>query len=430
MRLWLDLETYSEVPIKNGTHRYAEAAEVMLWAYAIDDGPIQVWDVTSGSAMPADLEEALLLADEVWAHNSGFDRTVLRHTFGALCPEIGRWRDTMVQALSHSLPGALGTLCEVMGVEADEAKDKEGKQLVMLFCKPLGANRKLRRATSETHPEQWAKFIGYAGRDISAMRVIQKRMPAWNYPDNKAELALWHLDQLINDRGVAVDVDLAKAAVEAVARAQEALAEQTLDLTLGQVSAATKRQALMDYLLDAHGFIVNDLQGATVDRKLADPDLDPAVRELLLVRQQASTSSTAKYKALMGAVSRDGRVRGLLQFNGAARTGRWCLAEGSLVRTLNSNGTVTDTPIELVRVDQLVWDGIAWVAHEGVVFSGVREVIEHSGVRASPDHVVHLTQNERVTLAVARARNQLLWKGDECSMPAPTKTNAERAQCK
>ena len=140
MRLWLDLETFSTVDIRAGTHAYAEAAEVMLWAFAVDDDPVAVWDVTAGGGMPFDLLVALLTADEVWAHNSHFDRTILRHCFPDVCPAIPRWRDTMVQAMAHSLPASLGVLGVVLKLPQDMAKDKRGKSLIQLFCKPRPKN--------------------------------------------------------------------------------------------------------------------------------------------------------------------------------------------------------------------------------------------------------------------------------------------------
>ncbi|KOP31873.1 DNA polymerase I, partial [Xenorhabdus sp. GDc328] len=127
-KLWLDLETYSETPIKNGTHAYAAHAEIMLFAWAIDDNPVQVWDVTSGTDIPTELRTALLDPNVIlFAHNSHFDRTVLRCYWPGFDHDISRWRDTMVQALAHGLPGALGALCEVLGIPSDRAKDKEGK---------------------------------------------------------------------------------------------------------------------------------------------------------------------------------------------------------------------------------------------------------------------------------------------------------------
>ena len=316
--LWLDLETYCETPIKNGTHRYAEDVEIMLFAYAIDDGPVQVWDVTK-DRIPCDMLELMYNADEIWAHNSGFDRTVLNAV--GYRTDVTQWRDTMVQALAHSLPAGLGDLCNALGVPSDMAKDKEGRRLVMLFCKPRPANSKVRRATRETHPADWAKFVEYAGRDIVAMRECAKRMPNWNYQG--AELALWHLDQQINDRGVLVDVGLAKAAIRAVDRAQKRLAKRVQHMTDGAVQAATQRDALLRHLLEAYGVDLPDMQGPTLERRISDPTLPPELRELLAIRLQASTTSTAKYKALVNGVSSDDRLRGTLQFNGASRTGRW-----------------------------------------------------------------------------------------------------------
>lgn len=320
--LWLDLETYSTVPINHGTHAYAEGAEIMLFAYAFDDGPVSVWDLTTGTDMPGELKAALQDPSVlVYAHNSHFDRTVLRHTHPDLCPPVERWRDTMVKALAHGLPGALGTLGEVLRIDADKAKDKEGRQLLMLFCKPRPAGSKVHRATRDTHPAEWAKFMTYAGQDIEAMRAIDKILPEWNYKG--AELDLWHLDQRINDRGVAVDVELANAAITTVEREQKALAKRTQELTDDAVQAATQRNAMLAHVLAEYGVTLPDMQQSTLERRISDPDLPEGLRELLAIRLQASTTSTAKYKTLIKGASSDGRLRGTLQFCGASRTGRW-----------------------------------------------------------------------------------------------------------
>lgn len=318
--LWLDIETYCEVPVANGTHAYAADAEIMLFAYALDDGPVKVLDCTAQPSMPEDLADAL---DDpaviLYAHNSYFDRTVLWYN-GYRLP-VERWRDTMVKALAHSLPGALGDLCDVLNIQTDKAKDKAGRQLVSLFCKPRPANSKIRRATRETHPAEWSRFVEYAGLDIEAMRAIDKKLPAWNY--QAGELALWHLDQKINDRGVMVDTDLAHAAIRAVERAQKVLAARTVELTAGVVQAATQRDALLRHIAAAYGIGLPDMQQNTLEKCTADPDTPLELRELLAIRSQASTTSASKYKALIKAVSRDSRLRGALQFNGASRTGRW-----------------------------------------------------------------------------------------------------------
>lgn len=323
MCLFVDLETYSPVPIKNGTHAYAEQAEILLFAWAFDDETVSVWDPTAGEPMPERLRCGL--GDptiELWALNSVFDRTILRYCLpGVVAGGVSRWRDTMIQALAHSLPGSLGKLCEALKIPQDEAKDKDGKRLIMLFCKPQPKNRKIRRATRDTHPEDWQRFKVYAGRDIDAMRAIKRILPAWNY--NGFELDLWHLDQEINDRGFCVDVELATAAVTAVNEQQKRLAEQTQALTDQEVQAATQRDAMLQHIAKCYDVQLPDMQKSTLQAAIADPDLPDIVRELLTIRLQACTTSTSKYKALLKSVSADGRLRNTLQFCGANRTGRW-----------------------------------------------------------------------------------------------------------
>lgn len=327
MILFGDLETFSETPIQHGTYRYAEDSEIMLFPYAVDDGPVKVWDLTEGGAIPGDLEEALLFADKLVYHNSMFDRSVMRLAknttpiFRETGEQVERWHDTMAQALAHSLPGGLEKLSEVMKVSQDKQKLSSGKALIQLFCKPRPKNSKLRRATRETHPVEWAQFIEYAAYDIHAMRELYRKLPAWNYSGE--ELALWHLDQRVNDRGVCVDLDLAHAALATVDRAQKVLKDTAQEMTAGWLESATKRDKLLEYVLMEHGVQLPDLTKDTIERRINDPDLPQPLRELLAVRLMACTTSTAKYKAVARAVSSDGYLRGLLQFCGASRTGRW-----------------------------------------------------------------------------------------------------------
>lgn len=317
--LYLDLETYSPLPITVGTHRYAEAAEVLLMAWAFGDDAVQVTEIAGRAPLAGMLGKLLGSADKAVIHNSAFDRAVLA-AHGVDLP-ARLVHDTMVQALAHSLPGSLGSLCDVLGIPVDKAKDREGKKLIALFCQPLPKNRKLRRATRETHPAEWSAFVDYARRDVEAMRAVHKKLPNWNNID--IERDLWLLDQRINQRGVKIDTRLADAAIAAVEREQRRLAAATSRATLGLVGAATQRDALLDYLREAYDCRLPDLQGATVERFLQRPDVPPDVRDLLALRQQTATASTAKYRALKRAVSGDGRLRGCLQFCGASRTGRW-----------------------------------------------------------------------------------------------------------
>lgn len=343
--LYCDLETYSTVPIKHGSHAYAEQAEIMLFAYAFGDEAPKVWDATDKTnAFPVDLYEGLIDPERltVWHNGANFDRVVMKHC-GPVNLPVERIHDTMVQALSHGLPGGLGPLCEILKISADEAKDKRGKQLIQLFCKPRPKSSKLRRATRETHPTEWAEFIEYAARDIPAMRAIYKKMPVWNYKGEEREL--WYLDQRINDRGIKVDLKLARAALETVDRAQKDLAEHTQLLTDGEVQAATQRDKLLKHILAEYGVALPDLQADTLERRINDQNLPAIVRELLLIRQQASTSSTTKYKALINMASSDGVIRGTTQFCGASRTRRWS-GRNFQIQNLPSRGLPSGAEIE------------------------------------------------------------------------------------
>lgn len=320
MDLYLDLETFGEEPIKGGAHRYAEKSEVLLVAFAWDDEPVVVWDCTADvwPTFAKGLHKAVDQADRVIIHNSAFDRTVLRQ-HGVIVP-TDKIVDTMVLALQHGLPGSLGQLCDVLGVPQDKAKDKDGKKLIQLFTKPRPKNMKLRRATRETHPDEWQRFIEYARLDVDAMRHVYARTPRWN--DTGSERALWRIDQDTNDRGIAVDAELARSALRGFERASRSLASLTAVLTDGAVTATTQRDKLIAYLRETHDFETTDMAKGTVAQVLRDGALDPGVRKLLEIRQQAAATSPSKYKALLGAVCSDGRLRGTLQFCGAARTGR------------------------------------------------------------------------------------------------------------
>ena len=314
--VYLDLETRNATPIKVGGYRYAETAQAVLLAYAFGDEPARVWDRLESPDAPYGLYEAMEDPSvTLVAHNAMFDRTILRVVLGIDVPPR-RWHCTMAQALAHSLPASLGTLCEVLRVPQDMAKDKEGRKLLQLFCKP---NRKGAWNDATTHPAEWARFVNYARLDIEAMRAAHKRMPNWNYTGFEKES--WVLDQIINDRGMHIDMALGNGAVDAVDREQGLLAEQTFRLTGGEVASGTQVAALRKYL-DGIGVRADSLDKATVTELLAG-DLPPLARELLENRQQSGSSSTAKYEALMRAVSWDGRIRGVAQWCGASRTGRW-----------------------------------------------------------------------------------------------------------
>ena len=325
MKLWGDTETFCETPINDGAHRYSEKAEILLFPWAVDDGAVSCWDVTLHTRMPSDLEDAIADADEHWGHNwGGFDLVVMKHARPSLRKLFLEYkqRDTMVQAYAHGLPGSLGTLCEIFKLDADVAKDKRGRQLILKFCKPRPKNEKVRRHTRETHPAEWAEFIEYAKSDITSQRILHQKMPKWNYPGNESELALWQLDQRINNEGVYVDLELSEKAIEAVDLAQAQLASDVSEATNGEVGSATQRDKLLAYILAEHGVLLPDMQSDTLERRVNDSALSDGVRELIAIRLMASTSSVSKFKRVLRSTSSDGFLRGGIQFCGAGRTGR------------------------------------------------------------------------------------------------------------
>lgn len=376
--IFLDLETYSEADLRKvGVYVYAAhpSTEITVFAYAIDDGPVRVWDVTTGDACPADLYAALAdRAVRIVAHNSPFDRTVLTACWPtwAHLLDASRWHCTMAQAMSHALPGGLEKLGQIFKLPIEQAKVGAGRKLVNLFCKPLPKNSKTRRATRLTHPEQWAEFLHYATQDVTAMRALFDLLPEWNYgaDDAQPERALWLLDQQINDRGVCVDTRLAQAAVRAVGRAKKDLDERTVDLTDGAVRSTTQRDVLLQHLVEARGAKLPDLKADTVERRIRDESLPAELRELLSIRLQASSTSTAKYEVFLRATGADGRLRGALQFCGAARTARWA---GRLVQLHNMprpsmKPDEIDEGIEALYADaaDLVYDNVMDLASNAI----------------------------------------------------------------
>lgn len=315
--LFIDTETYSGISLAHGTHRYAEEVEILLFAYARGDDAVTVCDITAGDRYPDALYDP---AVPIVMHNASFDRTVIRHATGFDIP-LTRIHDTLACARTLGLPGALDQLCDILSVPSDKAKDKKGKELIRLFCMPQPAKNNLRRATRETHPKEWGQFIKYAAADIKAMRAVYNKLATWNY--NHRELALWQLDQKINDRGIRVDTELAAKALATVADTKRTLDESTSDATLGCVDSATQRDRLLGFILKSYGVDLPDLQAATLERRIEDTSLPQDLRDLLAIRLQTCTTSTAKYKTLLNCVSSDGRLRGTQEFCGAGRTGRW-----------------------------------------------------------------------------------------------------------
>lgn len=324
--VYADLETASECDLRGaGVYKYAEhpSTRVQMFSYMLrGESKASLWVPEEGQRMPKDLKEFIRDPECIFMfHNAQFDR-ILLHTLSIVLP-VQRFRCMMIQAMSHSLPGGLEALGTVLKIDEDKAKIKDGKRLVLMFCKPQknAKTGELTWRTYETNPEDWEQYKEYCRRDTEVMPLIHSKLPAFNYP-KRPELDYWFLDQDLNDRGMPVDLELVDAAQRAIDDTRVRLNKQTVELTEGEVQAATQRDALMDYLKETYGMDIDDMKKSTVERLLDDPETDPAIRELLILRRASTTSSTAKYKKMRTVACSDGRIRGAIQFNGAKRTAR------------------------------------------------------------------------------------------------------------
>lgn len=434
--LWCDLETFSPTPIKYGSHKYAEKAELLLFPFAFGDGEVQLWDAIEDKEFPPQLISALLDPEQEtgWFNGSNFDSVILQHTHGIDLPP-NRILDVMVQAMSHAMPGKLSTLCDVLGFGEDLAKSKEGTALIRLFCIPQKFTHRLLReaynskaeylaavedakskwngrATRESHPIEWQKFKDYAKQDIVSMRAAYKMLPRWNYPAKK-ERDIFNLDQISNRRGVAIDVAFAQAAVRAVERSKVSLAAKCKEETDGAVESATQVKLLREFIFEEYGYHLADVRKSTLEKLLENYELPIGLRELLEIRLSASSTSVGKYPTLVAATSSDGRIRGTVQFCGAVRSKRECLAENTQVVVKTPNGEIFNRNIQDVLLSDMLWDGDEWVSHEGVVYSGDKEVIYHNSTLATSEHKVYISSSECVTLGEAKRRGLELWSGND-----------------
>jgi DNA polymerase len=324
MRLWLDTETRGK-NFRYGNAKYSQTVEVIMAQFAIDDDPVTIIDLTNPNAFNVfrlkGLVAAAARATEIWAHQADFDRTMLETTEWWPLVPWEKWRCTAAMARMHGLPGGLDKLCTIFKIPADEAKDKRGRELIKLFCQPKSPMKTWDGTFNDrhSHPAEWAEFLSYGGTDITAMRAVWRQCPKWNATPKM--WSVWHLDQRMNKRGVGIDVKLCEGAIEATAAAKVRMKAKTADLTLGEVESTTQRNRLLAYMSE-FGVTLPDLTADTVERRLEDESLPEHIKELLRVRQQASKASTAKYQRAINQHVAE-RLRNLLVFCGAARTGRW-----------------------------------------------------------------------------------------------------------
>lgn len=338
-RLFIDLETYSSTDISAGVFKYVEAEdfEILLIAYAWEDGPVQLMDMRQvlyephparllPSEQTAELREALTDPDVIKiAHNSAFERAALGVYFGYLPPE--QWEDTMVLAAYNGLPLSLDAAGSALGLPLQ--KIKEGTLLINYFCKPCRptkANGGRTRNLPAHAPDKWERFCSYCLRDVEVCQEIYYKLH--RYPVTEFERSIWALDARINERGVAVDLELAESAV-AVDKAYSAELTQEMRMLTGLANPNSVAQ--LKAWLEERGLYAASLDKESIVELLAKA-VDPTTKRVLKLRQMLSKTSTKKYTAMLSAACGDSRVRGLTQYYGASRTGRWA---GRLVQLQN-----------------------------------------------------------------------------------------------
>ena len=328
--LAVDLETFSSVDLRtSGVFAYTEADdfEILLFAYAFDDEDVQVIDLAQGEEIPNEVMDALTDPSIIkTAFNAQFERTCLSKYFNKPMPS-DEWRCSMAHSLTLGLPGNLKGVAEVLRLE--NQKMDEGKALIRYFsipCRPTKANGGRTRNLPHHDLIKWETFKEYCKRDVEVERDIRRKLD--NFPMIDKELKLWCLDQRMNDCGVKIDKRLVKNAIKCDEAYQEKLYEEAVKLTgLDNPNSPLQLRKLLE---DETGFEIDSLTKDSVS-DLLSKDISPKAKRVLELRQDMSKTSVKKYEAMDRAMCKDERVRGLLQFYGAA-TGRWA---GRLVQVQN-----------------------------------------------------------------------------------------------
>ena len=509
----IDIETYSSVDLlKAGVYAYVESPdfEILLLGYVFsDEDTVTVIDIAQGESLDDHprLKAALLENNPenvtFTAFNANFERTCLAKWTGTAMPPE-EWRCTMIKALTMGLPGSLAGAGAALGLPEDKLKDPQGKALIQFFskpCKPTRTNGQRTRNLPAHDPEKWKLFIEYNRRDVITEQEILKRLAVYKIPDT--EQALWSLDQHMNDNGVKLDIPMVEKIVKYDAQRRQELQEEAQTIT--GLSNPNSPAQLKNWLA-SQGIEMASITKDAIAEALAG-NLPENVRRMLEIRTALGKTSVAKYSTMLTAVCQDHRLRGILQFYGANRSGRWAgrlvqthnLARNSLpdldlarelaaagdfdtmqtlfgetafvfselIRTafipsdgcrfivsdfaaiearviswisgeewrleafragkdiycetasqmykvpvvkhgenghLRQKGKVAELaciaegqqvltnqgliPIEQITTDMLLWDGVEWVQHDGVVCKGERKIIKYGGLEATEDHIV------------------------------------------
>lgn len=335
--LSIDIETYSEVDLrKSGVYRYAEdpSFEILLLAVSIDNGPVRVYDLTI-EELPKEIIQALVDDTIIkWAFNASFERICLSNWMKKHHPDFlteeflspNSWRCSMVWSAYLGLPLSLEGVGTVLKLK--NQKLKEGGDLIRYFClpcKPTKVNGGRTRNFPNHAPDKWSAFIDYNKRDVEVELAIKEKLR--NYPVPVFVWEEYHQDQIINDRGIGIDVDFVNAAIAIDGESKTKIQEELRKLT--RLDNPNSVLQMIGWLRE-HGVTTDSLDKKSVKKLLKT--VDEKTAQVLKLRQQAAKSSVSKYQAMMNCVCKDGRARGMFQFYGANRTGRWA---GRLVQLQN-----------------------------------------------------------------------------------------------
>lgn len=344
--LSIDLETYSSVPIaKAGAQKYIQSPdfEILLFAYSLDGGDVQIIDLAQGELLPQWLASALSDPQYIkHAYNASFEWGCLSKFMGTL--PIDQWRCTMFHGLYCGYTAGLDATGKALGLPADKQKLSTGKALIRYFCVPCAptkTNGGRTRNYPRHDPAKWALFKEYCIGDVTTEMEILHRLE--NFPVPPELEKQWQTDVLINARGVAVDMDMVRGALWIGETTRDQLTEEAV--TLSGLDNPNSVKQLMQWLEEELDEELTDLRKDTVSRLLNGNLTNDTARRMLEIRQELGKTSTKKYNAIEAAVCADGRVRGLLQFYGANRTGRWA---GRLVQVQNLPRTYVE-PLPLAR---------------------------------------------------------------------------------
>ena len=322
--LSIDIETYSDQNLaKTGVYRYVESPvfEILLFSYSVDGGSVQQVDLACGEQIPIEVIAALEDDSIIkWAFNANFERICLSRFLGLstgdyLKPDA--WKCSMVWAATMGLPLSLEGVGAVLGLE--KQKLTEGKELIKYFCQPCSptkSNGQRTRNIPAHAPDKWLAFKKYNIRDVETEMSIQARLAKYPVPDSVWDE--YHIDQEINDRGVALDMELVQQAIQMDGRSRSELTQAMKELTA--LDNPNSVQQMKQWLSD------NGMETDTLGKKAVaemQKTAPPELQTVLTLRQQLAKSSVKKYQAMETAVCTDGRARGMFQFYGANRTGRW-----------------------------------------------------------------------------------------------------------